>query len=59
LENIVKQWITNNSLSFGNVMPPLRLAIVGEMKGPHIFDILEILGKAESIARLKNAIAHL
>jgi len=58
-ETIVKQWITDNELSFGKVMPPLRLVIVGDMKGPHIFDIIAMLGKEESIDRIKKAIAML
>ena len=56
LELITKQWINDMELSFGKVMPPLRLVLVGDQKGPHIFDILEVLGKAESIQRIKQAI---
>ncbi|RKR14807.1 glutamyl-tRNA synthetase [Maribacter vaceletii] len=56
VETIVKQWITDKELSFGKVMPPLRLVIVGDMKGPHIFDILEMIGKEESISRIEKAI---
>ena len=56
VETIVKQWITDKELSFGKVMPPLRLVIVGDMKGPHIFDILEMIGKQESMARIEKAI---
>ncbi len=52
LENQVKIWIENNELGFGKVMNPLRLALVGEGKGPHVFDILEILGKEESLKRI-------
>ena len=37
-------------------MNAFRLALVGESKGPHIFDITEALGKDESIVRLKRAI---
>lgn len=37
-------------------MMPLRLALVGEMKGPDVFDILSILGKEESISRIEKAI---
>ena len=40
----------------GAVMNPLRLALVGESKGPHMFDITEILGKEETLRRLKKAI---
>jgi len=58
VETLVKSWITEKGLSFGKVMAPLRLVIVGDMKGPHIFDILELIGKEESIARIRRAIAH-
>jgi len=58
-ETLVKQWISDKELSFGKVMPPLRLVIVGDMKGPHIFDIMAMIGKEETIARIKKAIAIL
>lgn len=41
----------------GELMPPLRAAIVGAMSGPDMPDAMAILGKIESIARLKRAIA--
>ncbi|MBD0779723.1 glutamate--tRNA ligase [Maribacter sp. ANRC-HE7] len=59
VENIVKQWISDKELSFGKVMPPLRLIIIGAMKGPHMFDILAMIGKANSIGRIQKAISTL
>ena len=59
IETLVKEWISKKELSFGKVMPPLRLIIVGDMKGPHLFDILELIGKEESIQRIKTAITAL
>lgn len=56
IEENIKNWITNDELSFGKVMPPLRLAIVGDLKGPHLFDIIEMIGKEESLNRLQIAI---
>ncbi|WP_228236626.1 glutamate--tRNA ligase [Allomuricauda sp. M10] len=56
IETIVKEWITNKELSFGKVMPPLRLILVGDMKGPHLFDIMELIGKEETIKRINKAI---
>lgn len=56
VETHVKAWITDNELSFGKVMGPLRLVIVGELKGPHIFDILALIGKEESVGRIKKAL---
>ncbi len=56
-EKIVTSWIEDNQLKMGDIMNPLRLALVGESKGPHIFDITAILGKEETVQRIKNAIA--
>ncbi len=59
LETQTKQWITDQELSFGKVMPPLRLVLVGDMKGPHLFDIMGLIGKAESIGRINRAVASI
>ena len=48
----VLQYMETKGLGFGQVMPPLRLALVGELKGPHIFDIIEVIGKEETLRRL-------
>lgn len=58
-EEIVKEWITAKEIGFGKVMNPFRLAMVGAGKGPHIFDIIEILGKEETIARLDYAMENI
>lgn len=55
-ETIIKDWITKNEIGFGKVMQPLRLSLVGEMKGPHLFDIMEMIGKQETITRIETAI---
>ena len=59
LTNKTKNWITENEIGFGNVMMPLRLALVGEMKGPDVFEIAAILGKKEVISRINKVIAFL
>ncbi len=59
LESLTKQWITEQALSFGKVMPPLRLVLVGDMKGPHLFDIMGLIGKKESIGRIQRAVTSL
>ncbi len=56
IETIVKQWITAKEIGFGMVMQPFRLSLVGEMKGPHLFDIAEMIGKEATIARINKAI---
>ncbi|MDR0981822.1 MAG: glutamate--tRNA ligase [Culturomica sp.] len=55
-EQIVSEWINSKGLSFGKVMNPFRVAIVGAAKGPHLFDITEVIGKNETLSRLKRAI---
>lgn len=57
LSDAIKGWITSEEIGFGKVMMPLRLALVGEMKGPDVFEILALLGKDESMARLTQAVA--
>ena len=52
IENLVKTWLETEEIGFGKLMSPFRLALVGEGKGPHVFDIIEILGKEESIKRI-------
>ncbi|GHT41350.1 glutamate--tRNA ligase [Bacteroidia bacterium] len=55
-EEIVIPWIESKGYSMGNIMNAFRLALVGESKGPHIFDITEVLGKEEVIRRIDKAI---
>ena len=57
IETIVKEWITSKEIGFGKVMQPFRLSLVGAMKGPHLFDIAEMIGKEESVKRIEKAIA--
>ncbi len=52
LEKEVKEWIQNKELGFGKVMQPLRLSLVGAMQGPAVFDIMEMVGKEESLHRI-------
>ncbi|MDL2228349.1 glutamate--tRNA ligase [Bacteroidales bacterium OttesenSCG-928-K03] len=51
----VKEWITNNEINPGNMFNVLRLCLVGAGKGPGVFDIMEIIGKEESISRIERA----
>ncbi len=55
-EPVVMEWIKSENLHMGNVMNAFRLAVVGECKGPHMFEITEILGRDETVRRLQSAI---
>ncbi len=52
----IKNWITSKEIGFGKVMMPLRLSLVGSLQGPDVFEIVSMLGKEETIARIQNAI---
>ena len=58
-EAVVKAWMEENGIGMGKVMQPLRLSLVGSLKGPAVFDIMALIGKEETINRIKNAIAAL
>lgn len=58
-EEVVKSWIESKGYHLGNIMNAFRLAIVGESKGPHMFDITATIGKEETIKRLENAIENI
>lgn len=59
IETILKDWMSSNEIGMGKVMQPLRLSVVGALKGPHLFDIIEMIGKEETIQRIKKAIQTL
>ncbi|WP_373697241.1 glutamate--tRNA ligase [Porphyromonas loveana] len=56
VEPIVKNWIEQGGYHLGNLMNATRLALVGESKGPHIFDIMEVLGRDETVRRIRRAV---
>ena len=43
----------------GNVMNAFRLAVVGACRGPHMFDITELMPRQEVVARIRKAIADI
>lgn len=59
IEDSVKDWIATNNLGFGRVMQPFRLSLVGALKGPHLFDICEMIGKEETLLRIEKAVETL
>lgn len=58
-EEYVKQWCEKQSYGLGNVMNPFRLMLVGELKGPHMFEVTAVLGKEETIRRMDVALEKL
>lgn len=56
-EEYVKQWCEAKGYGLGNVMNPFRLMLVGELKGPHMFEVTAVLGKEETLRRMDVALA--
>lgn len=56
LENSFKEIAAANQIKPGEVLLPLRIMLVGGKFGPGVFDIAEILGKEETISRIKKAL---
>ena len=58
-EPVVLGWIADKGYHLGNVMNAFRLTVVGECKGPHMFDITELLGREETVRRIRLGIDRL
>jgi glutamyl-tRNA synthetase len=59
LENLIRQYVEKKDLAFGRVASPLRLLIVGSGTGPHLFDILEIIGKEATVNRINKGLERI
>ncbi len=58
-EEVVKKWIEEKEYGMGAVMNAFRLLIVGALKGPHLFDIIALLGQQETLERLESGLKEL
>lgn len=59
LEPVVLKWIEDKGYHLGNVMNAFRLTVVGACKGPHMFDITALLGREETIARVRRGVENI
>ncbi len=58
-DHAVHAWIEEKGYGMGEIMNAFRLALVGEGKGPQMFDISGLIGKEETLARLRRAVSVL
>ncbi len=56
LQSDIKEWITKKDIGFGKVMQPLRLALVGDLKGPDLFQIMFMIGRDATVRRIELAV---
>ncbi len=59
LEEVTKAWIEEKGYGMGAVMNAFRLIVVGALKGPHLFDIVAIIGQEETLNRLERGLHEL
>lgn len=55
--DVMAKYVEDNGLKFKAVGPPLRVALVGAMGGPNLPDVMEVLGKERTLARLDRAVS--
>ena len=59
LDGIVMGWIADKEYGVGIVMNAFRICLVGAARGPHIWAITDVLGKEETIKRVREALNKL
>ena len=55
-EKVVKKWIEDKEYGMGMVMNAFRLLVVGALKGPHLFDIISLIGQEETLERIDEGL---
>ena len=59
LDNLIMPWIAEKEYSVGIVMNAFRICLVGAARGPHIWNITDVLGKEETLRRVRTALEKL
>ena len=59
LDNLIMPWIAEKEYGVGIVMNAFRICLVGAARGPHIWNITDVLGKEETLARVRTALKKL
>ena len=59
LRSQIKEYANANSIGLGKIMAPLRIALVGSLRGPDVFEICSEIGIENSISRIAAAIKHI
>jgi glutamyl-tRNA synthetase len=57
LEPVLTEAATAHGIGFGKLATPLRAAIAGRTVTPSVYDMMLVIGREETIARLTDAVA--
>lgn len=56
LDELIKNFLRENAIGMGALMNPLRLCLTGGAIGPHLTEIMALIGKEETLKRIENAL---
>ena len=51
---IIEEVVKEKNIGFGKIGQPLRVALLGKMSGPDLADVMAVIGKEETIARVQK-----
>jgi len=54
IENSFSEYCNDNELNPGALLAPLRIILTGGLSGPSVFDIIYVLGKKETLTRMRE-----
>ena len=55
LDTALNSYVAGNGLKFKQVGPPLRVALLGNQSGPHLPDLMAVMGRERVLSRLERA----
>jgi len=58
LDERLREFVGTQAVKLGAVAQPLRAALTGSLASPGIFEVMEVLGREESLARIEDAAMH-
>ena len=59
LDNLIMPWIAEKEYGVGVVMNAFRICLVGAARGPHIWAITDVIGKEETLRRMRTALTKI
>jgi glutamyl-tRNA synthetase len=54
-KTLLNKMVETHGIKFGQIMAPLRLALTGQMSGPGLFELMEVIGADACIRRMRRA----
>jgi glutamyl-tRNA synthetase len=55
IDKLLHEFMGNRNIKAGDLLPLLRIMLIGSKNGPAVYEIISLLGKQKSISRMKKA----